>query len=275
MIRFVALAAALLGLAYPAAAQPALCHAAIQAAEREAGIPAGLMLSIARVESGRRDQQTGRAEPWPWTINAEGRGMFFPSLEAAVEGVRREQANGVRSIDTGCMQVNMRHHPNAFASVEEAFDPLANARYAARFLLALRERAGSWETAIGHYHSQTPERAEPYRARVLAVWSQEQRSPTPSVALAAAPVPAVTPENGLRGLASYRAAPILLVGLGPPVARAAPPGSVAPPVARAAPPGSVAPPAPMTIQRPPLPEGIHAVAAAVPPRPTGGRGLFW
>lgn len=39
------------------------------------------------------------------------------------------------------MQVNLPHHPDAFVLLEEGFDPLADARHAARFLLALRERA--------------------------------------------------------------------------------------------------------------------------------------
>ena len=41
------------------------------------------------------------------------------------------RAQGARSIDVGCMQVNLLHHADAFASLEQAFDPVANARYAA------------------------------------------------------------------------------------------------------------------------------------------------
>ena len=52
--------------------------------------------------------------------------------------MRAVQAQGVRSIDIGCMQVNLMHHPNAFATLDAAFDPLANALYAARFLTELR-----------------------------------------------------------------------------------------------------------------------------------------
>jgi hypothetical protein len=58
----------------------------------------------------------------------------------------------------------------AFASLEEAFDPVANARYAGLFLTRLRQGARDWETAASHYHSQTPERAEAYRLKVLAAW---------------------------------------------------------------------------------------------------------
>src|SRR5690349_16563156 len=88
----------------------AACRAAIAAAERERSIPAGLLQAIGRVESGRRDPATGQFGPWPWTINAEGRGMFFPSREAAIAEVRQLQARGVRVIDVGCMQVNLHFH---------------------------------------------------------------------------------------------------------------------------------------------------------------------
>lgn len=232
MVRVVAIFLVALSLAAPARAQSALCLAAIRLAEAEAGIPAGLLLAIARVESGRRDAAGGRPEPWPWTVNAEGRGSFYPSREEAVAAVRTAQAAGMRLIDTGCMQVNLRHHPDAFTSLEDAFDPLSNVRYAARFLAALQQRAGSWEIAAGHYHSQTPERAEGYRARVLAAWADERANPTatpPGPLLAArpaGPVPTVSLANGAeavavamappglagRGLDSYRAAAIVVPG---------------------------------------------------------------
>jgi len=180
--------AALLGLALSplsAAAQlmPArgyseghLCRAAISEAERGANLPRGLLQAIGRVESGRRDPETGQFAPWPWTTNAEGEGKYFPTREAAIAHVRQLQARGVRIIDVGCMQVNLHHHPNAFASLEQAFDPLTNARYAARFLSELNAGRADWRQAAGHYHSQTPERSGPYREKVLAAWEQEARN---------------------------------------------------------------------------------------------------
>jgi hypothetical protein len=153
-----------------------LCRAAISEAERGANLPRGLLQAIGRVESGRRDPETGHLAPWPWTINAEGEGKYFPTREAAIAHVRQLQARGVRIIDVGCMQVNLHHHPNAFASLEQAFDPLTNARYAARFLTELNGGRADWRQAAGHYHSQTPERAGPYREKVLAAWEQEARN---------------------------------------------------------------------------------------------------
>jgi hypothetical protein len=203
------------------------CRAAIAQAERDAGIPAGLLQAIGRVESGRRNPETGVAGPWPWTLNAEGRGQFFPTREAAIAAVRELQGRGVRIIDVGCMQVNLHHHPRAFANLEEAFDPLANARYAARFLTELQSIRADWMVAAGHYHSQTPELAQAYRARVQAAWPAEQARAGQDLALAGTRPPvalslsnraeraAVLPAAGAgrgRGLDAYRAAPIPVTG---------------------------------------------------------------
>jgi len=227
----------------PAVETGQLCRAAIRTAEREAHLPPGLLVAIGRTESGRRDPATGLWSPWPWTINAEGQGRFFQTQAEAVAHVRQLQARGVRIIDIGCMQINLHHHPNAFAGLEQGFDPLTNARYAARFLSELHATRQDWARAAGAYHSNTPERAEPYRARVMAAWVEEQRQGTPADApqrdaalLAmqrpAAPVPvaALSLANGAdrarviplapgggggngptgRGLDAYRAAPIAI-----------------------------------------------------------------
>jgi hypothetical protein len=163
--------AVLLLLAGPGRGQPSqLCLAAIAQVEAEASLPEGLLLAIGHVESGRRDPASGRFGPWPWTINAEGRGEFFPDRAAAIAAVRALQARGVRLIDVGCMQVNLHFHPTAFATLEDAFDPLTNARYAARFLRELQAREPDWIIAAGHYHSRTPGLADGYRARVEAAW---------------------------------------------------------------------------------------------------------
>jgi hypothetical protein len=147
-----------------------LCLPAIEAAERAEQIPAGLLRSIAHVESARPDPVSGRYVPWPWTINAEGEGRYFETKQAALDATRALIAAGMRSIDVGCAQVNLLHHPQAFASLEQAFDPSANATYAARFLKSLRVATGSWPFAAAGYHSMTPERGHAYAGRVAAIW---------------------------------------------------------------------------------------------------------
>ena len=141
------------------------CDQAIAFAER--GIPAKLLPAISRVESGRLDPATGRVRAWPWTINVEGVGHFFDSKEQVIAAVTALQAKGVRSIDVGCMQVNLMHHPKAFASLDQAFEPMVNAAYAARFLTALHGQLKDWNLATAAYHSMDPVRGEEYQRLVL------------------------------------------------------------------------------------------------------------
>jgi hypothetical protein len=148
----------------------ALCETAVAAAEWAARLPARMLQAISLTESGRIDPASARIRAWPWTINAEGQGQFFPTRGDAVAAVRRLQARGVRSIDVGCLQVNLMYHPAAFASLDEAFDPDANARYAAGFLNALCREGKDWAHAIAAYHSETPALGDPYRTLVMEHW---------------------------------------------------------------------------------------------------------
>ncbi|MDR3535114.1 MAG: transglycosylase SLT domain-containing protein [Acetobacteraceae bacterium] len=157
--------------------QGLLCRHAVQQAEMGSGLPQRMLVGIADVESGRPDPVTGHLHPWPWTINAEGQGSFFGSKAEAIAFTRQLQARGVQSIDVGCLQVNLMHHPNAFHSLEEAFDPIANARYAVRFLTELREKTGSWEMAAAWYHSANPELGNPYREKVMTAMAEEAKRP--------------------------------------------------------------------------------------------------
>jgi hypothetical protein len=162
-------------------------------AETAFALPAGLLNAIGLVESGRADPESGRVRPWPWSLNARGEDHTFNSLPEAAAAVRALQKSGVASIDVGCFQVNLMHHPNAFATIEEAFDPAANATYAARFLRELRARTGSWEAAIAAYHSATPTLGEPYRSRVEAAWAGHALAAADAVAVGSA-APRIRPE---------------------------------------------------------------------------------
>jgi hypothetical protein len=151
--------------------QAAICDSAIGRAEQHWQTPPGLLATIAKVESGRRVDGGSALEPWPWTINADGNGYFFATKERAVAWAREALMRGVLFMDVGCMQVDLQMHPDAFRSLEEAFDPTINADYGARFLRALREGPadGNWYVAVGLYHSRTPNLAAAYRRAVAAV----------------------------------------------------------------------------------------------------------
>ncbi len=179
-LRFREIFAALLLLAAappfpPAFAQPRdadLCRNAIAATERTTGVPDRLLQAIGLQESGRRDPASGVVSPWPWTINVEGKGELFDTKQQAIAAVNAYRARGARSIDIGCMQINMIHHGQAFSSLEEAFDPVANTRYAAQFLQQLLDKTGSWPLAVAGYHSLTPDIGGDYSRRVLAIWAK-------------------------------------------------------------------------------------------------------
>jgi len=158
--------------AAPRSDPSAQCEQAIRNAEAKAHTPAGMLAAVGQVESGRPEPRTGRMRPWPWTIDADGAGQFFATKADAVAAAVALEAGGVRSIDVGCMQVNLMHHPEAFASLEQAFDPVSNAAFAARFLRELYRRTRAWPKAIAAYHSETPDIADDYQRRVMVTWQQ-------------------------------------------------------------------------------------------------------
>jgi hypothetical protein len=165
------------GFAAPAYAQgdalvegAKLCTRHMPHYERQYGIPNHLLSAIASTESGRYHQGLKINVPWPWTINAEGKGYYFDTKQEAVLMAIRLRAKGVKSMDVGCMQVNLYHHSQAFASLEEAFDPQTNVAYAASFLRGLYQESGTWKQAASHYHSKTPSLGGKYVGLVYNSW---------------------------------------------------------------------------------------------------------
>jgi len=150
--------------------QSAQCSSAISAAEGKHATAPGLLAAIAKAESGRPIPPLPGLQPWPWAINADGEARYFESKAAAVAWAKLALDRGVQQMDVGCMQVNLQSHPGAFRDMDQAFDPAANADYAARFLRLLQADAGgNWYTAVGFYHSRTPELASDYRERVADI----------------------------------------------------------------------------------------------------------
>lgn len=141
----------------------AVCDNVASEAARRTGVPLSVLKAISLTETGRK--RGGALRPWPWTVNMEGEGHWFESADEARAYVYREYKRGARSFDVGCFQINYRWHGEAFRSIEEMFDPLANALYAARLLQGLHAEKGDWGRAAGAYHSRTPEFANRYQAR--------------------------------------------------------------------------------------------------------------
>ena len=167
------LLAAQLGGAAAAGAEPTgeLCLRAITAEEARHGwLPEGLLEAMALVESGYVEPEGSRAVPWPWTINSPAGSFYLPTRAAAVAKVEELRARGVTNIDVGCLQVSLRYHPDAFADLDEAFEPTANVAYAAGYLTALKAEGASVFGAVGRYHSRTPVLGVMYARKVFARW---------------------------------------------------------------------------------------------------------
>ena len=166
----------------PAAAVAALLLLAVPAPRRRRRRSAGRLRPRRQPRRGRVPpaarpavrHRRGRERPlglgslrpvaWPWTINAGGVGIYLPNPDIAIYRVRALQSAGIRAIDVGCFQVDLFYHPDAFASLDAAFDPAANAQAAARILIDGRRAGGSWQFAIALYHSASALRGGRYPA---------------------------------------------------------------------------------------------------------------
>lgn len=151
------------------------CGIAVEKAEKVNRLPTRLLKAISLTETGRWHAKRQEIIAWPWTVYAEGRGRYLPNKAAAIEEVKTLKAKGVKNIDVGCMQVNLHFHPKAFESLEAAFDPSRNTKYAAELLASLRQRDRSWTKAIAYYHSKTKKFYIPYRQKVMKIWREERR----------------------------------------------------------------------------------------------------
>lgn len=163
--------------AHAAAADPLidgarLCTQRFPLEEKSNNIPTHLLAAIATTESGRWHEGLGMNVPWPWTVNVEGKGYYFNNKAEAIAQTRTFLTRGYKSIDVGCMQVNLKHHPKAFASLDQAFDPVTNVSYAAKFLRENYADLGDWIKATAAYHSRTPVHGQRYLGNIERSWNR-------------------------------------------------------------------------------------------------------
>ena len=148
------------------------CLTCLQKAEKRFRIPKNLLRAIAEVETGRRITK-GVIGPWPWSVNVKGKSHVFKTKKQALHFVRRLSLQRVASVDVGCMQINLKHHPDAFASLDEAFDIEKNVHYAAKLLSGLAIRGDGkkdWSKAVAFFHSRNPKHHVPYQQKVWRKW---------------------------------------------------------------------------------------------------------
>lgn len=128
------------------------CLSQIPDAAEHYGVPFGLLVAMARVESTR----PGTDEPWPWTLNIRGDSKFLDTKQGTLTAIA-EHWNGEGRpplIDIGCMQINLRYHLHEFdGDIPRLLDPATNVFYSAWFLRQLYDKAGNWTAAVARYHA--------------------------------------------------------------------------------------------------------------------------
>nr|WP_281168719.1 transglycosylase SLT domain-containing protein [Kiloniella laminariae] len=116
------------------------------------GVPRQYLMAIANRESSLH----------PWTINVAGDNEYGQSQEYTLRLINQIVLMGYKSIDVGCMQMNLRWHGSKFRTLEEMLNPDHNVYQASKFLVGLYKEYGNWPQAIGAYHSRLPSLGQAY-----------------------------------------------------------------------------------------------------------------
>lgn len=140
-----------------------ICEPYMIRAAAETKVPLQILYAVGLNETGRR----GRLHPY--ALNIAGQGVFAKTKAQAMQLVRKAQGQGISLIDVGCMQINIHYHSRAFRNLAHMFEPEENIRYAARFLLSLRRKHGSWTMALARYHAGPNNNAAQRRYVCLAI----------------------------------------------------------------------------------------------------------
>lgn len=182
------------------------CLVAARSASAATGVPLEVLEALTLTETGRA--RDGQLRSWPWTLNEAGSSHWFDSRVAALDYLAAATDSGVTNVDIGCFQINYRWHSAAFPSLEAMMDPEQNALYAAQLVKDHMTRTNDWIAAAGAYHSGTPDVADRYLNRFVAIY--EKVSPdTPDSDFVAQGQSRTNEFPLLQGKASYSAGSIV------------------------------------------------------------------
>ena len=151
-----------------------LCENTIESVELQTDIPKGLLLGIGKAEAIRKINN--KYIIWPWTINHAGKSLFFDTKKQMTNYVFKNLKRNDFNIDVGCMQINIKWHKNNFKKISDMFEVNPNISYAASFLKQLKNKHGSWDKAIKHYHSSDPKKNNPYLIKVKSFWKKVENT---------------------------------------------------------------------------------------------------
>ena len=157
--------------AYPSNSKS--CEIVIKNIENLTDIPENLLSSIGKAEAGRI-LENNKYVIWPWTVNHAGKSLFFDTKKQMKKYVLKNVEKKDFNLDVGCMQINLKWHKNNFKKISDMLAIEPNVSYAASFLLQLKNKHGSWNKAIKHYHSSDPNKNKPYLIKVNKFWKNQK-----------------------------------------------------------------------------------------------------
>lgn len=160
-------------LCWSAAVQSQPVPTGYQQVAIEYGLPPALLYAVALTESGQSSLSKGQFRPWPWALNINGEGHYFPSRQRAWQALQTALTETGNSVDIGLMQVSWRYHRAALESTWQALDPYHNLRVAAAILRDCYVEHTNWMQSAGCYHAPNdPAKARAYVRRVKQHWMQ-------------------------------------------------------------------------------------------------------
>ncbi|WP_114395579.1 transglycosylase SLT domain-containing protein [Oleisolibacter albus] len=146
---------------FSSSAKAGACLDHIVKAEQDFNIPRGMLLAVSLVETG------GGGEPAAYAVNVRGRATIGKTESDAVRHLRDHKGKIQDAAYAGCMQLSVEHHKKSFQPVEKIVNPEANVRYAARYLIQLRNETGSWAAAVARYNgASSPKVAQAYQCKI-------------------------------------------------------------------------------------------------------------
>lgn len=149
------------------------CEIVIKNIENLTDIPENLLSSVGKAEAGRI-LENNKHVIWPWTVNHAGKSLFFDTKKQMKKYVLKNVEKKDFNLDVGCMQINLKWHKNNFKKISDMLAIEPNVSYAASFLLQLKNKHGSWNKAIKHYHSSDPNKNKPYLIKVNKFWKNQK-----------------------------------------------------------------------------------------------------
>lgn len=116
-------------------------------------VPTVIVKKIVTHES--KSYYKGKVQPWPWAVNINGVGYYFPTEEAALAAAKKALSHGARRLGLGLGQIEWKYHKNRFENnLKASLRPDNNINVVCQILReGLNDkRVKSIRSLIAYYH---------------------------------------------------------------------------------------------------------------------------